>query len=156
MIGDDPNQPAGEFDDSLPESCTIHAPLYGHPNIESIRVADAPNLIIDQRINPDNDSNSDGIDFPPMERYILRIRMRPFVFLQFVNVPASNVILLYVVVYYDSGRRYRVYQSKREANPVVEYFLTDEPIRYFEVYLNATDNNLPPDDVTLDVVCLIY
>jgi hypothetical protein len=78
--------------------------------------------------------------------------MRPYVFLQFVNVPSSNVILLYVRVYYDSGRQYRTYKSKVQQSPVVENFIADEPIRFFKVYLNKTDDGLPPNDVTLSVV----
>jgi hypothetical protein len=89
-----------------------------------------------------------------MDKYILKIRMKSYVFLQFVNVPSSNVILLYVIVYYDSGiGKFRPYTSKIQQNPVVEHFLVDEPIRYFEVHLNATDDGLPPNDVTLSVVC---
>lgn len=87
-----------------------------------------------------------------MNSYILRIRMRQYVYLQFVNVPSSNVILLYVRIHYDSGRTYRTYKSKFQQNPVVENFIADEPIRYFEVFLNATDDGLPPNDVTLSVV----
>ena len=150
---DDPDQPVGEYDDSLAVNCTKDEPIYGHPYVEWIRVARAPNFLIDERINPNNDSDSDGIDFPRMEKYILQIRMKPYIFLQFVSVPASNVILLYVVVHYDSGKKYRPYRSKREPNPVVENFLADEPTRFFEVHLNATDNGLPPDDVTLSLVC---
>lgn len=151
---DDTNQPIGEYDDSLAVNCTKNEPIYGHPYVEWIRVARAPNFLIDERINPDNDSDSDGIDFPPMKKYILQIRMKPYVFLQFVSVPASNVILLYVVVHYDSGRKYRPYRSKPESNPVVENFLVDEPTRFFEIHLNATDNDEPPTDVTLSLVGL--
>jgi hypothetical protein len=151
---DDSEQPTGEYDDSVTENCITDEPLYGHPNVEWIRVANAPNFIIDQRINPDDDPNSDGIDFPIMEKYILQIRMKSYIFLQFVSVPATNVVLLYVVVHYDSGRKYRPYQSNRQSTPVVENFLTDEPTRFFEVHLNATDNGLPPNDVTLAVVCI--
>ncbi len=80
--------------------------------------------------------------------------MRPYIFLQFITVPASNVILLYVRVHYDSGKGHHSYSSKMQANPVVENFLADEPTRFFEVYLNVTDNGEPPDDVTLSVVCV--
>ncbi|CAF4489042.1 unnamed protein product, partial [Rotaria sp. Silwood2] len=148
---DDRNQPIGEYDDSLAVNCTAGGPLYGHPNIEWIRVANASHFIIDQRINRNADPDSDGIDFPKMDTYILQIRMIPYVFLQYVSVPASNVILLYVVVHYDSGRRYNAYHSKVEQSPVVENFLAKEPTRFFEVYLNATDDGLPPSDVTLDI-----
>ncbi len=152
---DDSEPPAGEIDDSLAEDCTKSDPLYGHPNVEWIRVANAPNFLIDQRINQNIDPDSDGIDFPKMDTYILQIRMRPYVFLQFVNVPSSNVILLYVVVHYDSGKGHRAYHSKVQQSPVVENFLADEPTKFFEVYLNATDDGLPPNDVTLNVVCYI-
>jgi hypothetical protein len=81
--------------------------------------------------------------------------MKPYVFLQFVSVPATNVILLYVAVHYESGKKFRPYKSNRQSTPVVENFLTDEPIKFFEVHLNATDNGLPPNDVTLAVVCII-
>ena len=90
-----------------------------------------------------------------MNTYVLQVRMKPYIFLQFVSVPANNVVLLYVVVHYDSDGSYRPYRSKRQTTPVVENFLTDEPTRFFEVHLNATDNGLPPEDVTLVVVCLI-
>jgi hypothetical protein len=79
--------------------------------------------------------------------------MKPYIFLQFVNVPSSNVILLYTVVHYDSGKRYTAYHSRVQQNPVVEKFLADEPTRFFEVHLNRTDDGLPPNDVTLHVVC---
>ncbi|CAF4677510.1 unnamed protein product, partial [Rotaria sp. Silwood1] len=148
---DDRNQPIGEYDDSLAVNCTAGGPLYGHPNVEWIRVANASHFIIDQRINRNVDPDSDGIDFPKMDTYILQIRMIPYVFLQYVSVPASNVILLYVVVHYDSGRRHNAYHSKVEQSPVVENFLAKEPTRFFEVYLNATDDGLPPSDVTLDI-----
>lgn len=139
----------------MAENCTKGDPLYGHPNVAWIRVANATNFIIDQRINQNVDPDSDGIDFPKMDAYILQIRMRPYVYLQYVSVPSSNVILLYVVVHYDSGRRSRAYHSKVRQNPVVENFLTDEPTRFFEVYLNRTDDGLPPNDVTLNVVCFL-
>lgn len=143
----------GEFDDSLAENCTKGDPLYGHPNVRWIRVANASSFKIDQRINQNIDPDSDGIDFPKMDKYVLQIRMNPFIFLQYVSVPSSNVILLYVFVHYDSGRKSRAYESKIQQSPVVENFLTDEPTRYFEVYLNTTDDGLPPTDVTLNVVC---
>ena len=117
-----------------------------------IRVANAPSVVIDQRINQDLDPDSDGIDFPRMDAYILQIRMKPYVFLQYVSVPSSNVVRLYVVVHYDSAKGHRAYHSLTEQNPVVENFLADEPTRFFEVYLNATDDNMPPTDVTLNVV----
>jgi hypothetical protein len=130
-------------------------PLYGHPNVEWIRVANSPNFIIDQRINQNIDPDSDGIDFPKMDTYVLQIRMRPYVFLQFVNVPSSNVILLYVRIHYDSGKGHRTYSSKVQQSPVAENFIADEPTRFFEVFLNTTDDGLPPNDVTLSVVCYI-
>ncbi|CAF1076014.1 unnamed protein product [Rotaria sordida] len=148
---DDRSQPIGEYDDSLAVNCTAGGPIYGHPNIEWIRVANASYFTIDQRINRNADPDSDGIDFPKMDTYILQIRMIPYIFLQYVSVPSSNVILLYVVVHYDSGRRHNAYQSKVEQSPVVENFLAKEPTRFFEVYLNATDDGLPPSDVTLDI-----
>ncbi|CAF1154215.1 unnamed protein product [Rotaria sordida] len=148
---DDRSQPIGEYDDSLAVNCTAGGPIYGHPNIEWIRVANASYFTIDQRVNRNADPDSDGIDFPKMDTYILQIRMIPYIFLQYVSVPSSNVILLYVVVHYDSGRRYNAYQSKVEQSPVVENFLAKEPTRFFEVYLNATDDGLPPSDVTLDI-----
>jgi hypothetical protein len=151
---EDFEQPAGEIDDSVAVNCFESGPLYGHPNVAWIRVANAPNFKIDQRINQNIDPDSDGIDFPKMDQYILKIRMRPYIFLQFVNVPSSNVVLLHVIVYFDSGiGKFRPYTSKIQQNPVVENFLVDEPIRYFEVRLNATDDGLPPTDVTLNVVC---
>ncbi len=140
----------------MPENCTVNGPLYGHPNVQSIRVADAPDLIIDDRLNPNPDPDSDGIDFPRMNQYVFHIRMRPYIFLQYVNVPASNVILLFVTVHYDSGKGHRYYHSKIQQNPVVENFHTDEPTRYFEVHLNMTDDGQPPDDVTLDVVSCMH
>ena len=151
----DPQPIVGEYDDSVAQDC-VNEPLYGHPNVEWIRIANAPDLIIDERINPDpKDPNSDGIDFPPMEKYVLQIRMKSYIFLQYVSVPATNVVLLYVAVHYDSRRRsFRPYQSNRQSTPVVENFLTDEPIKFFEVHLNATDNGLPPIDVTLVAVCI--
>ena len=136
----------------MPESCTIREPLFGNRHVESIRVANAPHLIIDARINLNGDRDSDGIDFPLMDKYIIRVRMREFIYLQYVTVPASNVNSLIVVVYYDSGRSRRLYRSLQQTNPVVEKFLTDEPTRFFEVYLSGTDDNAPPNDVTLDVV----
>ncbi len=90
-----------------------------------------------------------------MDHYILRIRMKIYIYLQFVLVPSSNVNLLYVIVHYDSGRRYQSYKSNIQQSPVVEKFLAEEPTRYFDVYLNATDDGLPPNDVTLNVVCCI-
>ncbi|CAM4936977.1 unnamed protein product [Rotaria socialis] len=148
---EDRNQPIGEYDDSLAVDCTKGDPLYGHPNVEWIRVANASDFMIDQRINQNVDPDSDGIDFPKMDTYILQVRMKPYVFLQYVSVPSSNVILLYVVVHYESGKRHNVYHSKVEQSPVVENFLAKEPTKFFEVYLNATDDGLPPSDVTLDV-----
>lgn len=155
FIDDDSDQPAGEVDDSLAENCVVGGQLYGHENVEWIQVANAPNFIIDQRINQNIDPDSDGIDFQEMDSYILRVRMRPYVYLQFVNVPSSNVILLYVRIHYDSGRRHRTYRSKMGQNPVAENFTADEPTRYFEVFLNATDDGQPPNDVTLSVVWYI-
>ncbi|CAF4949865.1 unnamed protein product, partial [Rotaria magnacalcarata] len=148
---EDRDQPIGEYDDSLAVDCTKGDPLYGHPNVEWIRVANASDFMIDQRINQNVDPDSDGIDFPKMDTYILQVRMKPYVFLQYVSVPSSNVILLYVVVHYESGKRHNVYHSKVEQSPVVENFLAKEPTKFFEVYLNATDDGLPPSDVTLDV-----
>lgn len=152
MYSGDAYQPIGEIDDSLAENCISSGPLYGHPNVAWIRALDAPFVVIDERINPNIDPDSDGIDFPPLNAYVLRFRMRPYVYLQYVNVPSSNVILLYVRVYYDSGRRYHTYQSQRQQNPLVENFLSDEPIRFFDVYLNETDDGQPPTDVTLYIV----
>lgn len=91
-----------------------------------------------------------------MDTYILQVRMKPYVFLQYVSVPSSNVILLYVVVHYESGKRHNAYHSKVQQSPVVENFLAKEPTKFFEVYLNATDDGLPPSDVTLDIVYMSY
>ncbi|CAF3766312.1 unnamed protein product, partial [Adineta steineri] len=151
ITDDDPNEPLGEIDDTLAQDCTIDAPLYGNPNVEWIRVAGAPDLKIDQRINKNIDPDSDGIDFPKMKRYILLIRMKIYIYLQFVVVPSSNVNLLYVIAHYDSGRARQLYHSKVQQNPIVENFLTIEPIKFFEVHLNSTDDDLPPNDVTLNV-----
>ena len=76
--------------------------------------------------------------------------MKPYIYLQYVNVPASNVILLYVVVYYDSrlGAN-QPHTSKIQQNPVVENFYVNEPYRYFEVHLAKTDDGLPPTDFVL-------
>ena len=136
----------------MAQNCTQNDPLFGHPNVAWIRVANASDLIIDERINQNIDPDSNGINFPKMDTYILQIRMRAYIFLQSVIVPSSNVVLLFVVVHYDSGKGHRAYHSKLQESPVVENFLADEPTRFFEVHLNATDDGLPPTDVTLIVV----
>lgn len=141
-----------EVDEAAASDCTINPPLLGHPNVEWIRVAYARHMIIDERININIDPDSDGIDFPPMDKYILLVRMNVYIFLQFVIVPSSNVNLLFVITHYESGKKCRFYHSAVRQSPIVEGFLTDEPIKYFEVHLNSTDNGLPPNDVTLNVV----
>ena len=146
---DDPDQPAGEFDDSHAQHCFDDG-LFGHPNVKKIEFVELPAFPIDQRINPDNDSDSDGIDFPLARNYTLNVYMRRSVYLQYVNVPASNVILLYVIVHSPRGRM--PYHSKMEPNPVVKDFLADDPTMMFQVQLMATEDGREPRDVTLKVV----
>lgn len=152
------DQVLNEIDDTYTQKCGRPTALFGNPDVNLIQVADAPDsVVIDERINENrNDPESDGIDFPQMKRYILQIWMKNPVYLQYVIVPSSNVKLFYVNVYYSSKRRHRAYLSKIKDNPVVENFLTDEPTNHFEVQLNATDNGLPPSDVTLIVVSNNY
>ena len=155
LVSNDADQPIGEIDDSSAEDCITNGPLYGHPNVVWIHALDAPFVVIDERINPNIDPNSDGIDFPPLDAYAFRFRMRPYIHLQKITVPSSNVILLYVRVHYDSGMRSLTYQSKRQQDPKVENFLAGEPFRFFDIYLNETDDGQPPTDVTLYIVSMI-
>ena len=126
-------------------------PLYGNPDVEWIRVADAPSIIVDSRIDRNIDPDSDGIYFSEMNRYVFLVRMKVYIYLQFIVVPSSNVNLIYVVTHYDTGGK-EFYRSRTQDDPVVQRFLK-KPIKYFEVHLNSTDNGLPPSDVTLNVVC---
>lgn len=150
MKDDNPNDSQEEIDYSIILKCTVIPPLYGNPDVEWIRVADAPDIIVDSRIDRNIDPDSDGIYFPPMSRYVFLVRMKVYIYLQFILIPSSNVDLLYVVTHYDTGGK-EFYRSRVQDDPVVQRFLK-KPIKYFEVHLNSTDNGLPPSDVTLNVV----
>ncbi|CAF1547275.1 unnamed protein product, partial [Adineta ricciae] len=146
---DNPNDSQEEIDYSIILKCTVIPPLYGNLDVEWIRVADAPSIIVDSRIDRNIDPDSDGIYFPQMNRYVFLVRMKVYIYLQFIVVPSSNVNLLYVVTHYDTGGK-EFYRSRTQDDPVVQRFLK-KPIKYFEVHLNSTDNGLPPSDVTLNV-----
>jgi hypothetical protein len=118
--------------------------------VENITWLERPNFPIDQRINPDNDSDSDGMNFPPALNYTLLVSLRNSVYLQYVVVPESNVNYLHVIVYLSEGTI--PYHSERTSNPVVRDFLATERTRMFEVQLKSTTDGKPPTSVTLEVV----